>query len=173
MKILVFKGDLFILYLLCVGLAILAGCGDDDPADEWVGMWEVETSDDEKLSGVMNEEFFKILDSLGMPRWIITRLQVEEDFYFGDDGRWQSTTTFDVILSVGILDQLPPGARPIPDQVQTGSYIVTDDRFAMAGDRGNTSVIGSYSGAWRRDGNKLTLIFDDSYMDNMILKKSK
>lgn len=83
------------------------------------------------------------------------------------------TLTFDVTFSVEIIDKLPPRARRIPDQVQTGSYTVTDDRFTMAGDRGNTSVIGSYSGVWRRDGNKLTLIFDDSYMDNRILKKSK
>ena len=162
-----------IFCFLFVGLAIFGGCGDDDPADEWVGMWEVETSDGEEFNEVMNENFFETWDSWGMPRWVITRLQVEEDWYFGDDGRWQTTLTFDVTFSVEIIDKLPPRARQIPDQVETGSYTVTDDRFTMAGDRGNTSIIGSYSGAWRRDGNKLTLIFDDYYMNNRILKKSK
>ena len=43
MKMLVFKGKLF--YLLFVGLAILGGCGDDDPGDDdsgdkWIGLWK-------------------------------------------------------------------------------------------------------------------------------------
>ena len=49
-----------IFCFLFVGLAIFGGGGDDDPADEWVGMWGVETSDGEKYNEVMNEVFFKM-----------------------------------------------------------------------------------------------------------------
>ena len=32
-----------IFCFLFVGLAIFGGCGDEDPTDEWVGTWTLET----------------------------------------------------------------------------------------------------------------------------------
>ena len=97
-----------IFCFLFVGLVILSGCGDGDPADEWVGMWEVETSDGEKY----NEVFFKMWNGWGLPRSFITRLQVEQDYYFGDDGRWQSLPAGPALVASGVASRLQ--SQPVP-----------------------------------------------------------
>ena len=163
---------------------LLAGCGDGDHTDEWVGGWTVEMWDGENV-----EEELEIQSKLGFLRaggsvedWDLcckNRFHITMEFTFGDDTRWEFVQTgkwdkssFGNALSDAELKELNVELASRITHISTGSYIVTDDEFTMQGDKRNVFFKGKMSGLWKRSGSKLTLFGDDkSGLGTIVLSK--
>ena len=169
-----------VLILLLVLQVLLAGCGDDDPTDEWIGTWALEMWDGEnyKISreADFKEGFLKGAGSVEVWDILVDEFKVTVEFTFEDDSRWEFVETGKLNMSSKwdeIVKDNPDAPYVIEflkvnkmitslsAYISTGSYIVTDDEFIMEGDKRNTVFTGRMSGLWKRSGSKLTLFGDD------------
>ena len=180
-----------VLILLLVLQVLLAGCGDDDPTDEWIGTWALEMWDGEnyKISreADFKEGFLKGAGSVEVWDILVDEFKVTVDFTFEDDSRWEFVETGKLNMSSKwdeIVKDNPDAPYVIEflkvnkmitslsAYISTGSYIVTDDEFIMEGDKRNTVFTGRMSGLWKRSGSKLTLFGDDkSGLGTIVLSK--
>ena len=170
-----------VLILLLILQVLLGGCGDDDPTDEWVGTWTLETWN----GGDYKEDWRKSIQMDLKIGWsqsapmemfddFVGEIEVIADFTFGNDSRWEFVKAAKVNPASylkKIENEHPNFAEVINmleglsnnlGYVDTGSYIVTDDSFTMMGDSKNEVFTGRMSGIWKRSGSKLNLIGDPS-----------
>jgi len=192
------KFDAVLILLLMLQIS-LGGCDiDEDPTDEWVGTWTLETwngTDWEKSTlketiDAIYKAHLEAGNTKGMWNMFVGEIEVTVKFTFDSNSRWEYRQ--DVTMNpssytkknrnnpdeyirnvVAAFTEWFKLVNKQGDVVATGSYIISEENFVMTGDSGNISGFrGLMSGIWKRTEERLTLIGDsESRLGTMILSK--